>query len=676
VQFWRLEPLLSAILRNLLEDPATLEAWMEAEVRSFLLGQGQQHGYMNPFRALGGRSCLLSQFLGSMGRVIGREPAVFLQALAKTCTLELSPGGGSEVVVTLKKGKEPGAQQGQQPAPAAAAATPAPAAAGAGAAAAGDSSPIGGGAAPEGPPLKKHKEHREEGGAGAGLAAKTPAKTPRPPKKTIPSSFVEVIDTLLDLVTSYTGAPRPAAAAAAGGTAPAAMDLDQPPQPPADQPAAQQQHQQQPDDLLDALQAAKTVPDMFSAIMTVPRELIHQSFALKALTDFCLLFNSTVGLLLKRDGDGSSSAAATPAPASHRKAHRGADAAKGSGSGSASGGVIRHLMHYQLLDTDTGAVGLEEAASRLLQAVCIRSAEGRKRVISEVVATLTAAAQPPPADSMALQEVPGSRRPDCAYRAVPAAPPPLKVKAFVELVGSLVHAQQAALQPDGRQPPPGGMSSETVKAMREAGMVKALAMALRQVDLSHPAASKAINAVLKPLEVLTRSMAAWTTKPPPAAAAGAATGTQPATGGSGQPAVAAAAVAATPAPGAARAAAAGAAAGADTPAEGVAAGPEAVQAAQRMMRASQSQLMGMEARDLMDAAEMMDLMGDEDDDDDDLEGMDHDMDDDDDEDDDDSDGEGGSGEEEELGAGGEGPSDEHGQPGEGLGCSRRCWCLV
>jgi hypothetical protein len=39
VQFWRLEPLLSAILRNLLEDPATLEAWMEAEIRSHLTAQ-------------------------------------------------------------------------------------------------------------------------------------------------------------------------------------------------------------------------------------------------------------------------------------------------------------------------------------------------------------------------------------------------------------------------------------------------------------------------------------------------------------------------------------------------------------------------------------------------------------------------------------------------------------
>jgi hypothetical protein len=346
------------------------------------------------------------------------------------------------------------------------------------------------------------------------------------------------------------------------------------------------------------------------------------------------------------------------------------------------------------VDTDADAVALDEAASRLLQSICIRSSEGRKRVIAEVVATLAAASsagaagggqQQGEALALALQEPPGSKRPDVAYRPAPGAPPPLKVgtlllplpapsrthrhahahtpsptplgksqvRAFVELVGGLVTAQQASLTADGRgaaQPPAGGLSSETVRAMREAGMVKALAMALRQVDLAHPGAAKAINAVLKPLEVrccccccwaaaaplpscllgrqpeacrgrlgsvhwvwclgraadvacwvpplqvLTRSVAAWTTRPAAAAAA-------------------AEAVAATPAPAAASAPRAQPVAAAETPAEGgAAAGPDAQAAAHRMMRASQGQgqvvdLGQMGEQQLLDAAQMMDMMG-------------------------------------------------------------------
>jgi hypothetical protein len=139
----------------------------------------------------------------------------------------------------------------------------------------------------------------------------------------VPASFADVVDALLDLVAGYRGAPQPAGAPPPDqeqeqqqqqqqqqGQA-AAMELDTAggAAPPAQGQQQQQQQQQQGQgqappavpELVDALQSAKSVADMFSAIMAVPKEHIHQSFALKMLTDFCLLFNATVGLLLKRD---------------------------------------------------------------------------------------------------------------------------------------------------------------------------------------------------------------------------------------------------------------------------------------------------------------------------------------------------------------------------------------
>ncbi len=61
VQFWRLEPLLSAILRNLLEDPATLEGWMEAEIRSHLNAQVRRRGAVACAVCVGMRVCEVSR---------------------------------------------------------------------------------------------------------------------------------------------------------------------------------------------------------------------------------------------------------------------------------------------------------------------------------------------------------------------------------------------------------------------------------------------------------------------------------------------------------------------------------------------------------------------------------------------------------------------------------------
>jgi hypothetical protein len=134
-----------------------------------------------------------------------------------------------------------------------------------------------------------------------------------------------------------------------------------------------------------------------------------------------------------------------------------------------------------------------------------------------------------------------------------------QVKAFVELAASLLSTtgrgagvSAAAAAAGGQAQQTAAVSSEIVRAMKDAGMVPALTAALQLVDLDHPQAIKSIHAILRPLEILTRAGP----KRPAAAVAGAPTA---AAGGDGAAAGAGAAAAGAGAAGGTTAA--GAAAG-------------------------------------------------------------------------------------------------------------------
>jgi len=91
-------------------------------------------------------------------------------------------------------------------------------------------------------------------------------------------------------------------------------------------------------------------------------------------------------------GSGSTGGGRPPAVAGHSTAggalHGGVHPAESHQAGS----VLKHIMHVQLLDlgpSGTAATSTVAAtASALLQAVCIRSSEGRRRIMNELVATL------------------------------------------------------------------------------------------------------------------------------------------------------------------------------------------------------------------------------------------------------------------------------------------------
>ena len=67
-------------MRHLLEDPATLQAAMEAEIRSALNQKTNRSGD-NPAQP----NLVLKSFLSQMATIIGRDPSIFFEALMATC---------------------------------------------------------------------------------------------------------------------------------------------------------------------------------------------------------------------------------------------------------------------------------------------------------------------------------------------------------------------------------------------------------------------------------------------------------------------------------------------------------------------------------------------------------------------------------------------------------------
>lgn len=99
-----------------------------------------------------------------------------------------------------------------------------------------------------------------------------------------------------------------------------------------------------------------------------PPYLVLQTWVLKMLAEFVLLYSSCVGVLLRRDTEGASGGGphtrGTPHHHHHHRGHEG-DA----------GQLICYLMHIHLPYPPTpiwGMQALDEAAAFLLLSVCIR----------------------------------------------------------------------------------------------------------------------------------------------------------------------------------------------------------------------------------------------------------------------------------------------------------------
>lgn len=376
-----------------------------------------------------------------MSTLVQREPAVFLQAVARTCTLDTNRG---ESMIRLKSARElqqaPNQAAGSAPGsrePTAGATGTAGAGSDTAAAAAGSGQPAPAAAAAGEPAAAglatPRPAEQRDSGSGDKDKASAPKSAAKPHKKLVPSNFVEVIDALLDVVMGYNGFQATQQQQAA--SEPAAMELDQ--QSPR-QPGQQQQGQQNAAAAAVAQAAAASatgagagdtaplpVDLLLRKLNPTAREVGIQALVLRLLGDYCLLYSNTVGLLLKRDnevapadqrsqhsmpgplqGSHSSGPAAgegrTPATARRGSSRHREHSSTGGQTGSEShkaGVVLKHIMHVQLVDQlppwGSSTNNVCSNASALLQAVCIRSAEGRKRILNELVATLNSSIQGP-----------------------------------------------------------------------------------------------------------------------------------------------------------------------------------------------------------------------------------------------------------------------------------------
>lgn len=259
------------------------------------------------------------------------------------------------------------------------------------------------------------------------------------------------------------------------------------------------------------------------------QDIIMQSTILRMLSDFCLMYTSTVGVLLKRDTEMSLKDMDTPSSAC----------------------LLKYILHNHLVFSSQPPPlrpVVSEEASRFLQAICIRSTEGRRRIVTEVVNTINKAIDGtgpvvPTSFNMPFASKEGlpsgakvckpeahsclkvTSKPTCEYLSKSFALKSFlrgvchqicvrnvgcyQIKAFVDLIGSLLSASSGS-QSENRSTQTSGLTVEMIRSMREVGVVSALTRVLKLVEMDHPEAPKAINSIIKPLEVLTRTIPAQT----------------------------------------------------------------------------------------------------------------------------------------------------------------------
>ncbi|KAF6153803.1 hypothetical protein GIB67_001036 [Kingdonia uniflora] len=275
----------SAIIRHILEDPQTLQAAMESEIRQTLSGILSRHaGRLSP-----------RTFLTSMASVISRDPVIFMRAAASVCQVE-SSGGRTNVVLSKEKDKlkASGVEV----------------------------------VAPSNESVRIPETRQHDG----------PGKCSKSHKK-VPANLTQVIDQLLEIITSFPSPKRLEECASSS----IPMEVDQT--------TTTMKGKSKVDDV------KKMGGDIISERSAT---LAKVTFVLKLMSDVLLMYIHAAGVILRRDLET---------------------------------GILNHVLHRLLpLSSDNPAeVGgewkekLSEKASWFLVVLAGRSGEGRRRVISEIV---------------------------------------------------------------------------------------------------------------------------------------------------------------------------------------------------------------------------------------------------------------------------------------------------
>nr|XP_010929052.1 E3 ubiquitin-protein ligase UPL1 isoform X2 [Elaeis guineensis] len=395
------DSLASVIVRHLIEDPQTLQTAMELEIRQTLTGTLSRHaGRLSP-----------RIFLTSMAPVISRDPEIFMRAAAAVCQLE-SSGGRMNIVLLKEKEKDRDKMK-----------------------ACGIETGV-----PSNEPIKMPENKPND----------TPGKCSRSHKR-VPANLSQVIDQLLEIVTSFPSARK--LEESASSITP--MEVDEP--------AIKEKGKSKVDE-------TKKMDD--DSLSERSAWLAKLTFVLKLMSDILLMYVHAASIILRRDVETCQV--------------RGSVLTGGPGNG----GIVHHILHQVLPlssertaeTSDEWKDKLSEKASLFLVVLCGRSTEGRRRVISEIVKAF----------SYILDSEGNSSKSSLL--------PDKKVLAFANLVNSILSRNLSSSNLPGP-----GCSPDFAKAMIDGGMVQSLSGILRVIDLDHPDAPKVVNMILKALESLTRA---------------------------------------------------------------------------------------------------------------------------------------------------------------------------
>ncbi|GMH04119.1 hypothetical protein Nepgr_005958 [Nepenthes gracilis] len=411
----------ATIIRHILEDPQTLQQAMESEIRHNVVVATNRHssGRLTP-----------RNFLLNLSSVISRDPVVFMRAAQSVCQVEMV--GDRPYIVLLKDREKDKCKEREKEKEKAAEKDKGQSADGKSASA--NVVPLGSGGGHgklQDPNSKNSKSHRKP-----------------------PPSFINVVEHLLDSVITFEPPFKDEAVTSgiSGTQSVADMDIDI---------AASKGKGKA---VASVLEESKDNSRDGSALMA---KIV---FILKLLTEILMTHAASVHILLRRDVEVSSW---------RGPPQRGP-------SGCCSGGIFHNILHKfvpfsrnskkeKKLDGDWKHK-LATGAAQFLVASCVRSAEARRRVFTEINSVLN----------------------DFVESANGFKSAGSDIQSFIDLLNDVLGA---------RSPTGSNISAEASSTFVDVGLVRFLTRTLQVLDLDHTDSSKAVTGIIKALEVVTKEHA-------------------------------------------------------------------------------------------------------------------------------------------------------------------------
>ncbi|MBA0693539.1 hypothetical protein Goari_003907, partial [Gossypium aridum] len=409
----------ATIIRHVLEDPQTLQQAMEAEIKHSLAALANRHssGRVSP-----------RIFILNLSSVISRDPVIFMQAVKSVCQVEMV-GDRPYIVLVKDRDKDKPKEREKEKT------------------------------------SDKDRTQQTDGkgnlcntnsaapGTGHGKLTDSNSKSVKMHRK-YPPSFVNVIELLLDSVNVFVPPLTNEVRTDVPVDAPSSTDME------IDVAAVKGKGK-----------AIATVSDLNGVSgQDASSSIAKIAFILKLLTEILLMYASSVHVLLRRDGEISSCRVPN---------QRGL-------AGLSTSGIFHHILHRFIpysrnSKKERKSDGdwrhkLATRASQFLVASCVRSAEARKRVFTEINCIFN----------------------DFVDSSDGFKPPSSNMQSFFDLLNDILVA---------RTPTGSCISAEASATFIDVGLVASLTRMLEVLDLDHSESPKVVTGIVKTLELVTKEHA-------------------------------------------------------------------------------------------------------------------------------------------------------------------------